>query len=68
MKRNENNIDRIIRLFLGVVLLYLGYSDFSGLTQNVVYFLSGLFLFTGITGFCAIYSFLGISTTKIANK
>lgn len=64
MKRNENSIERIIRIVLGVVLLYIGYSMLSGLTQNLVYILGGLALFTGITGFCAIYTLLGISTIK----
>ena len=62
--QNENQMDRVIRFVLGIVLAVLGYTMFTGVIQIVMYVLAFVALFTSITGFCLIYKVLGISTLK----
>lgn len=62
--QNENQMDRVIRSVLGIVLAVLGYTIFTGVIQIVVYVLAFIALFTSVTGFCLLYKFFGISTLK----
>ena len=66
MKRNVGNVDRWIRIVLGVVLLSL-LVFLSGPIRWIG--LIGLIpLVTGIINFCPIYALLGISTKKDQTK
>ena len=57
-KRNEGNLDRILRVVLGVVLL--GWYLFAG---GPIWALIGIVpLATGALGSCPIYSILGMNT------
>ncbi len=62
---NESIVDRILRVALGVVLLYLGFggvvSGGLGLFFKIIGFVP---LLTGIIGFCPLYSLLKIRTNK----
>lgn len=60
MKANESSDDRVIRVFLGVIIsMFFVY-------QNSAWALLGLIPFiTGIVGVCPLYSILGISTNKV---
>ncbi|AWB10399.1 Protein of unknown function (DUF2892) [Thermodesulfobium acidiphilum] len=62
MKQNEGTIDRIIRFILGLVLIYLGFlMQFN--TVGIISTIIGIvLLFTAVTGYCALYSILKIST------
>ncbi len=63
MKRNEGTIDRAIRVVLGLILLGLWAVD--KIPYRTAALIVGLVaLVTGLTGFCAIYKLLGISTCK----
>ena len=68
MKANEGKTDRIIRLVLGVLLIAVGLWPLNGLQAAVggiiVAVIGLILLITGITGYCALYSLLGISTRK----
>ena len=58
MLTNESSIDRVLRIFLGIVVLSLvvvGPKSMWGLLGLVP-------LFTGLVGFCPLYRLLGIST------
>lgn len=58
MSKNEGNIDRVIRVILGLVLLslvFVGPQTWWGLIGIVP-------LATGLVGSCPVYSILGIST------
>ena len=58
MLTNESSIDRVLRIFLGIVVLSLvvvGPKSMWGLLGLVP-------LFTGLVGFCPLYRMLGIST------
>lgn len=62
---NEGVWDRIIRVAIGVVLLYLGWSGTidGGWGTFLKYF--GFFpLVTGLSGFCLIYALFGYRTNR----
>ena len=64
---NEGVWDRVIRVVIGVVLLYLGWSGTieGGWGTFLKYF--GLFpLATGLSGFCVLYSLFGYGTNRSA--
>ncbi len=65
MKLNESNIDRILRVVAGIVLLYLGFGDvLSGGLAVVADVLGVVMLLTGAVGFCPIYALFKLSTLK----
>ncbi len=65
MKQNENMTDRIIRVVAGVVLLALGLFSHSSMTLRVIFdILAAIALFTGLTGFCPLYTLFHFSTKK----
>jgi hypothetical protein len=59
MKTNEGNLDRILRVILGLVIIGLGiyYKNWWGI-------IGLLPLITGIWGYCHLYTLLKISTKK----
>lgn len=65
MKRNESNVDRIIRVALGVVLAGVGIGV-GGTVAIVLYILAAVMLVTAITGFCPLYKLFGIDTCKMS--
>ena len=64
---NEAGWDRIVRIVLGVVLLYLGWAGVVtggwGIFLKVIGFVP---LLTGLIGFCPIYAILKFRTIKAA--
>jgi hypothetical protein len=63
MKLNESNVDRIIRVVAGVVLLYLGFGGaLSGTLAAVADVLGVVMLLTGAVGFCPLYAMFKFST------
>lgn len=64
MSKNEGNIDRVLRVILGLVLLslvFVGPQTWWGLIGIVP-------LATGLVGSCPVYSILGISTCPMKSK
>ncbi len=61
MSKNEGNIDRVLRVILGLVLLSL---VFVG-PQTAWGYIGIIPLVTGLVGICPIYSILGIRTCKV---
>ena len=60
---NEASWDRVIRVMIGLGLLYLGWAGIVGGTLGVVFkFLGFLPLVTGLVGFCPVYALFGVST------
>ena len=65
MKLNESNIDRIIRVVVGVVLLYLGFGGaLSGVLAAVADAVGLILVLTGAVGFCPLYAIFKLSTLK----
>jgi hypothetical protein len=63
MTKNEGNIDRILRVVLGLALLsivFVGPQTLWGLIGIIP-------LATGLLGTCPIYSIIGINTCSIKN-
>ncbi len=64
MTKNEGNVDRALRVALGLVLLSL---VFVG--PQTMWGLIGIIpLATGLVGMCPVYSILGISTCPTNNS
>ncbi len=59
MKKNIGKTDSIIRIILGLIITGLGiyFKTWWGLIAIIP-------LLTGITGYCPLYSLLGINTCK----
>ena len=68
MKTNESDVDRIVRMVVGVSLLITGFYYLSGLSQAVVFVIAIIALLTGIIGHCCIYDLMGMSTLPAAPK
>lgn len=68
MKKNEGNKDRLIRVFVAIAL-FVGafYLEFGSLS-NVLYVLGAIVLLTAATGYCGLYSFLGINTCRLKKE
>ncbi len=63
MSANEGTVDRVIRVILGIVLLYLWLGNVVTGTLGIILGIIGIILLvTGVIGFCALYKVLGIST------
>ena len=65
--KNEGNIDRIIRVVVGALLL-IGYFMNGDATYGWLYLLGIIPLVTGLVGFCPLYMVLGISTCPMKDK
>ena len=65
MKVNQANWERIVRVVLGVVLLYAGFGGLVTGTWGIVAEIVGVIaLLTGLTGWCPIYELLKTGTKK----
>ena len=62
---NESVVDRIIRVVVGIVILYLGWSGMVDGTLGLVLKIVGFVpLLTGIIGWCPLYALLGMRTKR----
>ena len=65
MSKNEASWDRIARVVLGVVLIYLGFSDtVSGGLGVFLGILGFVPLVTGLVGWCPIYAISKFRTNR----
>lgn len=61
MKKNQSDIERVIRGIVGLVLLVLTVYV-SGVLQIVLAVVGAVLLATGIVGFCPLYKVMGRNT------
>lgn len=62
---NEGNLDRGLRIILGLTLLVVGFGGFVGGGLGVLVGVVGLIpLVTGLVGWCPLYSVLGMNTCR----
>ncbi|MGQ9871661.1 YgaP family membrane protein [Leptodesmis sp.] len=65
MKTNVGLLDRLIRVLLASVLLYLGLFLYNGSALGIGLLIAGGILFvTALVGFCGLYRLLGIRTNQ----
>lgn len=65
MSVNEAAWDRILRVVLGLAMLYLGWAGVvTGTLGTVLKFLGFVPLLTGLIGWCPLYSLLRFSTKR----
>ncbi|MER3498379.1 MAG: DUF2892 domain-containing protein [Chitinophagaceae bacterium] len=63
MKKNVGVTDRIIRLLLSAIFVYLYFAGYViGLPGVILLVLVGIFFLTSLFGVCLLYSIFGIST------
>lgn len=62
---NTGAIDRAVRLLVGVTLLFVGFSFFTGALQVITLVLGLIMLATGTVGICPLYRVFGINTCGI---
>jgi hypothetical protein len=66
MTRNENTIDRVVRLVVAAAAVggaaALGFGTVGGIVLLVV---AGIMLVTAAVGFCPLYAVFGISTCPV---
>jgi cytoskeletal protein RodZ len=67
LAKNESQMDRAIRLVVGLVLLAVGY-QIGGWLQIVLWVLAIIALITAATGTCWLYKILNINTAKSENE
>ena len=63
--QNENLTDRLVRGLLAVIFFIVGYYWFGGAVQIIFYVLGIVMVITLATGFCGLYTLLGIDTNKM---
>ncbi len=62
--QNAGAADRIIRVLLGLLLLFISFSNLAGKTQALGLAIGAILLITGAAGFCLIYTLLKVNTRK----
>ena len=63
MKTNMGSLDRIIRILLAAVMSVLYFtSSVTGVLGIVLIAVSGIFVITGLVGFCPHYTLVGFNT------
>lgn len=61
--QNENTLDKRIRLIIGALAFLLAIFS-TGTIQIIAFIVAAIAIFTGLSGFCALYKLFGISTKK----
>lgn len=62
MTTNEGTVDRVLRVILGLALIGVALGLFGPAYTSVWGWIGVLPLATGLIGWCAVYSLLGIKT------
>ena len=66
--RNVGDIDRIIRIVLGLALIGVGFFVLGGTAGAIVGVIGFIPLLTGLVGWCPLYSLLKFSTRPSSAK
>ncbi|MFA5948543.1 MAG: DUF2892 domain-containing protein [Candidatus Gracilibacteria bacterium] len=64
MQKNEGTVDRIIRAIIALALISAGYFYLTGVLAIIAFVVGAIMFVTVLTGYCALYQLLGISTIK----
>ena len=67
MKKNMGSADRIIRLIIAAIAVFLFYNGtLTGTVGVVALVLAAVFTLTSLMGFCPLYRLAGISTCPVS--
>ncbi|WP_343671146.1 DUF2892 domain-containing protein [Chitinophaga sp.] len=66
MKKNVGTVDGLIRVVLAIITIFLFYNKI--LTDSLFMIIAVILLLTSLTGFCPLYSLLGLKTKHEAPK
>lgn len=64
MKKNIHQMERVVRVVVGIVLISMAFVG----PANLWFLLGAIPLATGLVGWCPPYALLGISTCKLEKK
>ena len=60
-----SQLDSVIRITIGVVILFIGYFEILPFTWALILgIVAVIFLFTGVTNVCPLYKLFGFKTKK----
>ena len=66
MKVNMSNVDRVLRVIIGIAMVVVGFAVLEG-TAGIVVGIVGLIpLLTGLSGWCPLYTLFRTGTKKQA--
>lgn len=65
MNRNMGNIDRAVRLIIGIVMMGIGFGAMSGGAAIAVGAIGAILFATSLIGWCPLYIPFRISTRKV---
>ena len=66
MKVNMSNVDRVLRVLIGIAMVVVGFAVLEG-TAGIVVGIVGLIpLLTGLSGWCPLYTLIRTGTKKQA--
>jgi len=63
-EKNVGSVDRVVRIVLGLALLFAGARYLAGILSYVVMLVGIALVLTGLLGTCTLYSLFGINTAK----
>ncbi|OQA23542.1 MAG: hypothetical protein BWY63_00145 [Chloroflexi bacterium ADurb.Bin360] len=66
LRRNVGDLERLLRVILGIYAMLLGFLFISGLVGNLLGFVGLLVFATGATGWCGIYALMGRELPQVA--
>lgn len=61
---NEGSVDRALRVVLGIALVLIGFVAVGGGAGTVIGVIGFVPILTGLSGWCPLYSVLGINTCR----
>jgi len=64
VKLNVGNWERIVRVVGGALLLILAFATFSGVGAIIAGVLGGVFLVTGLVGYCPLWQLFKVNTRR----
>lgn len=69
MNKNLGLSDRVLRFFLGLILITLGFNTFHNTILRMLLILIGIIIFIeSFVSYCYLYKLLGINTYKKEEK
>lgn len=64
MKGNMSNIDRVLRVLVGIAMVVVGFAVLEGTAGIVVGVIGVIPLLTGLSGWCPLYTVFKTGTKK----